>query len=152
MAPGPGSRTRTIIKKPLVFMLFQKKMVLAFEFWGPPFHFLTNASANLLVLLENLVWPHNSASSATWRLMEIQKDYKDHQGYSKHKWWETYNLFLDVILRLPEALVCFRASRDNFLRSITRAIVNKMLGNVKLIFWRYFETFRSSRLFSRLWG
>ena len=26
-------------------------MVLALEFWTPPFHFLTNASANLLVFL-----------------------------------------------------------------------------------------------------
>ena len=39
--------------------------------------------------------------------------------------------FFDVILRLSEALVCFRASGDNFLRSITRAIVNK--------FWNHFE-------------
>ena len=87
--PGPGSRTRKIIKKPSVFKLFQKKMVLALEFGGPPFHFLRNASANLLVFVQSLVWPHNSASSATWRPMELQKDYKDHQGYSKHKWWET---------------------------------------------------------------
>ena len=60
--------------------------------------------------------------------------------------------FVEVILRLSEALVCFRASGDNFLRSITRAIVKKVLGNVKLIFRSYFETSRSSRLFSRLRG
>ena len=47
-------------------------MVLALEFWTPPFHFLTNASANLLVLVENLVWPHNSASSVTWRPRELR--------------------------------------------------------------------------------
>ena len=29
-------------------------MVLALEFWTPPFHFLTNASANLLVFLAKL--------------------------------------------------------------------------------------------------
>ena len=29
-------------------------MVLALEFWTPPFHFLTNASSNLLVLVANL--------------------------------------------------------------------------------------------------
>ena len=40
----------------------------------------------------------------------------------------------DVILRLSEALVCFRASRDHFLRSITRAIVNKHVGKRKIVF------------------
>ena len=34
-------------------------------------------------------------------------------------------------MRLSEALVCFRASGDNFLRSITRAIVNKNDGKRK---------------------
>ena len=29
-------------------------MVLALEFWTPPFHFLTNVSANLLVLVAKL--------------------------------------------------------------------------------------------------
>ena len=29
-------------------------MVLALEFWAPPFHFLMNASANLLVLVAKL--------------------------------------------------------------------------------------------------
>ena len=29
-------------------------MVLALEFWTPPFHFLTNAFANLLVLVAKL--------------------------------------------------------------------------------------------------
>ena len=29
-------------------------MVLALEFWTPPFHFLTNASSNLLVLVAKL--------------------------------------------------------------------------------------------------
>ena len=48
--------------------------------------------------------------------------------------WETYNLLFDVILRLSEALVCFRASGDNFLRSITRAIVNKNDGKRKIDF------------------
>ena len=38
---------------------------------------------------------------------------------------------VDVILRLSEALVCFRASGDNFLRSITSAIVNKNDGKRK---------------------
>ena len=61
-------------------------------------------------------------------------------------------VFVDVISRLSEALVCFRASGDNFLRSITRAIVNKIVGKRKIDVWRYFETFRSSRLFSRLRG
>ena len=36
--------------------------------------------------------------------------------------------FVDLILRLSEALVCFRASGDNFLRSITRAHFGIMLG------------------------
>ena len=36
--------------------------------------------------------------------------------------------FVYVILRLSEALVCFRASGDNFLRSITRAHFGIMLG------------------------
>ena len=34
------------------------------------------------------------------------------------------------MLRLSEALVCFRASGDNFLRFITRAIVNKNDGKM----------------------
>ena len=38
------------------------------------------------------------------------------------------------MLRLPEALVCFRASGDNFLRSITRSIVNKNVGKRKIVF------------------
>ena len=36
------------------FKLFQKKMVLALEFLSLPFQFLTNASANLLVLVAKL--------------------------------------------------------------------------------------------------
>ena len=40
--------------------------------------------------------------------------------------------FFDGILGLSEALVCFRASGDNFLRSITRAIVNKNVGKRKI--------------------
>ena len=54
MAAARGSRTRKIIKKPLVFKLFSKKMVLALEFWTPPFRFLTNALSNLLVLVAKL--------------------------------------------------------------------------------------------------
>ena len=41
-------------------------------------------------------------------------------------------VFLTLFLRLSEALVCFRASGDNFLRSITRAIVNKNDGKRKI--------------------
>ena len=37
-------------------------------------------------------------------------------------------------MRLSEALVCFRASGDNFLHSITRAIVNKNVGKRKIVF------------------
>ena len=48
-APARGSRTRKIIKKPLVFKLFQTKIVLALEFWTPPFRFLSNAPANFAV-------------------------------------------------------------------------------------------------------
>ena len=44
----------------------------------------------------------------------------------------------DVILKLSEALVCFRASGDNFLRSITRAIVNKNDGKRKIDFLTLF--------------
>ena len=46
--------------------------------------------------------------------------------------------FFDVILRLSEALVCFHASGDNFLRSITRAIVNKNVGKRKIVFLTLF--------------
>ena len=38
-------------------------------------------------------------------------------------------------MRLSEALVCFRASGDNFLRSITRAIANKNVGKRKIDFF-----------------
>ena len=59
-------------------------MVLALEFWTPPFHFLTNASANLLVLVENLVWPHNSASSVSWRPRELRRLPKGSQKASDY--------------------------------------------------------------------
>ena len=58
-----------------------------------------------------------------------------HQGDSKQTRWAKSNLFFDVILKLSEALVCFRASGDNFLRSITRAIVNKNDGERKIDFF-----------------
>ena len=48
---------------------------------------------------------------------------------------KTRNCFFDVILRLSEAVVCFGASGDNFLRSITRAIVNKNIGKRKIDFF-----------------
>ena len=38
-------------------------------------------------------------------------------------------------MRLSEALVCFRASGDNFLRSITSAIVNTNHGKRKIDFF-----------------
>ena len=50
----------------------------------------------------------------------------------------TLNLFFDVILKLSEALVCFRASGDNFLRSITRAIINKNVGKRKIDLLTFF--------------
>ena len=37
-------------------------------------------------------------------------------------------------MRLSEALVFFRASGDNCLRSITRAVVNKHVGKRKIVF------------------
>ena len=48
-------------------------MVLALEFWTPPFHFSMNASANLHVFLAKLGGPHNSASSLTWRPRELRR-------------------------------------------------------------------------------
>ena len=60
-------RTRKMLKKQWVFKHFQKKMVLALEFGAPPFHFSTNALANIVVFVVKVVWPHNSASSVTWR-------------------------------------------------------------------------------------
>ena len=51
-------------------------------------------------------------------------------------------LFFDVILRLSEALVCFRASGHNFLHSITRAIVNKNNGKRKMDFLTLFWDFQ----------
>ena len=50
------------------------------------------------------------------------------------------NWFVDVMLWLSEALVCFRASMDNFLRSITRGIVNKNSGKrifFLMLFWDF---------------
>ena len=55
-------------------------------------------------------------------------------------------------MRLSEALVCFRASGDNFLRSITRAIVNKNDGKRKIDFLMLFLDFQKLSFFSRLWG
>ena len=51
---------------------------------------------------------------------------------------ENVNLIFDVILRLSEALVCFRASSDNFLRSITKAIVDKNDEKRKINFLKSF--------------
>ena len=42
--------------------------------------------------------------------------------------------FLTLFFKLSEALVCFRASGDNFLRSITRATFNKNDGKRKIDF------------------
>ena len=50
--------------------------------------------------------------------------------------------FCDVILILPEALVCFRASGDNFLCPITRAIVNEIDGKRKIVFLTLFWDFQ----------
>ena len=62
-------------------------------------------------------------------------------SYRKQKWWQTYTWLFDVILRLSDALVCFRASGANFLRSITRAIVNKNDGkriiDFLTLFWNF---------------
>ena len=50
--------------------------------------------------------------------------------------------FFDVILGLSEAPVFFRASGDNFLRSITRALVNKNIEKRKFDFLTLFWDFQ----------
>ena len=60
---------------------------------------------------------------------------------------EPYNVFFEVILRLSEALVCFRASGDNVLRSITRAILNKEDGKRKIDFLTLFLDFQRLSFF-----
>ena len=59
-------------------------------------------------------------------------------------------LFFDVIMRLSEALVFFRTSGDDFLRSITRAIVNKFWNHFEIIlgsFWEHFGIILGSFLY-----
>ena len=56
-------------------------------------------------------------------------------------------LFFDASLRLSEAPVFFRASGDNFLRSITRAIVNKNIGKCKIDFLTLFWDFQRLSFF-----
>ena len=51
------------------------------------------------------------------------------------RWMGNVKSFFDIILRLSEAFVCFCASGDNFLRSITRAIVIKNDGKRKMNFF-----------------
>ena len=46
---------------------------------------------------------------------------------------------MDIILRLSEALVFFRASGDNFLRSITRTIVTKKWNHFGIILVSFFR-------------
>ena len=55
-------------------------------------------------------------------------------------------------MRLSEALVCFRASGDNFLRSITRAIVNKNGGKRKIDFLTLVWDFQELSFFFRASG
>ena len=82
--------------------------------------------------------------SSGWRVAESEIDrwpgarvlYR--QGYSKKNHGKRKIDFVDVILRISEALVCVRASGDNFLRSITRAIVNKNVGKRKIDFLTLF--------------
>ena len=62
------------------------------------------------------------------------------------------NLVFDVILRLSEALVCFGASGDNFLRSITRATVNKNDGKRKVDFLTLFWDFQKLSFLFRTSG
>ena len=50
-------------------------------------------------------------------------------------------LFFDVILRLSEALVFFRASGDNFLRSITRATCIYMYIHVYTCIYMYMHVY-----------
>ena len=128
-------------------------MVLAVEFWGPPFDFLTNASANLLVFLTKfgvtlqLGLQHHLASNGApkgfqgvpnvpKRITKITRVIVNINDGKRNNW------FFDVILRLSEALVCFRASGDNFLRSITRATVNKNDGKRKMDFLTLFWDFQ----------
>ena len=51
-------------------------------------------------------------------------------------------LVFDVILRLSEALVFFRASGNFFLRSITRAIVNSFWNHFEIILGSFWDHFR----------
>ena len=72
LKPVRSSRTRKIIKKPSVFKLFQKKWCWRSSFGLHLFIFWRMLQLICLFLLRNLVWPHNSASSVTWRPRELR--------------------------------------------------------------------------------
>ena len=131
-------------------------MVLAFEFWGPPRQFLWNASTNLLVFVAKclgvswdrlgLAWVSvdpfgtplgplgiHGSDPCIWSMNLI---------HGSDPWIRSYDWLFDVILKLSEALVCFRASGANFLRSITRAIVNKNDGKRIIDFLMSFWDFQ----------
>ena len=68
--PCGCSRTRKIIKKAWVFKLFQKKWCWRSSFELHLFIFRWMLQLILLFLLQNWMWPQNSASSATGRPRE----------------------------------------------------------------------------------
>ena len=70
--PVRGSQTRKIIKKPTVFKLFQKKWCWRSSFGLHLFIFWRMLQLISLFWLQNLLWPHNSASSVTWRPRELR--------------------------------------------------------------------------------
>ena len=60
-------------KKPWVFKLFQKRWCWRSSFGLHLFIFSRMLHLICLFWLQNLVWPHNSASSVTWRPRELRR-------------------------------------------------------------------------------
>ena len=136
-------------------------MELALEFWSLPFQFLSNASANLLVLVAKypgVSWdPLGLAWVSLGTLLGLPWDPLGSMDliygsdpwiwsmsliHGSDPWLRSYTWLFDVILRFSEALVCSRASRANFLRSTTRAIVNKNDGQRIIDFLTSFWDFQ----------
>ena len=110
-------------------------MELVLQFWSLPFQFLSNALTNLLVLVAKypgVSWDPSGLAWVSlgpfWDSLRTAWDPSMDQIHGSDPWIRSYNWLFDVILILSIAIVCFRASRANFLRSITKAIVNKNDG------------------------
>ena len=154
--PCGCSRTRKIIKKAWVFKHFQKKWCWRSSPVVARSSFCRMLQLICLFLLQNALGSLGTA----WGLLGSPWDpfgtplgplgihgsdpciWSMNLIHGSDPWIRSYDWLFDAIWRLSEALVCFRASGANFLRSITRAVVNKNDGKRKIDFLMLFWDFQ----------